>query len=75
MTELESCPACGALPCDWVFNPNTDPESALVAREKAHQEYMAFASDDGGWIRRTVDRRDLISGYSAPPSALTPGEV
>ena len=22
MTEAESCPLCGALPCDWVDNPH-----------------------------------------------------
>ena len=28
MTELESCPLCYALPCDWVDNPHK-AESAL----------------------------------------------
>ena len=27
---VESCPACGALPCDWVWNPRTDAESELT---------------------------------------------
>lgn len=35
MTKMENCPACGALPCDWVFNPRTDHESKLVEAQKA----------------------------------------
>jgi len=25
MTEIEPCPKCGALPCDWTDNPHTAP--------------------------------------------------
>ena len=27
MVELEPCPSCGALPCDWTDNPHTRPST------------------------------------------------
>lgn len=34
MTEIEPCPHCGALPCDWTDNPHTAPSGDVerVAR-------------------------------------------
>ena len=46
-TELEPCPACGALPCDWVNNPHAPPigaETVLVPVEPT--EAMIAAGND-----------------------------
>lgn len=32
MTEIEPCPKCGALPCDWTANPHTAPSGDEVQR-------------------------------------------
>ena len=31
LTDLEPCPMCGALPCDWVNNPHTQSAEAVAA--------------------------------------------
>lgn len=70
-SEMESCPLCGALPCDWVDNPHTElsrnalqlpaPKSAAVAElVEALQEADAAIKEwfrylHGGEMRGSYD--------------------
>ena len=57
--ELESCPSCGALPCDWVDNPHTPPPPSLhrepiEADREAAEEWRCFHCGDVFKDRRSA---------------------
>lgn len=59
--ELEPCPRCGALPCDWVDNPHTPPteaqvEAAAVAVARVDAPPFTAGSNDGRNIMRHYKR-------------------
>lgn len=53
--KLESCPSCGALPCDWVENPWTDLPWIVTMRESGNRRFLID--------RRDQTNRDMFSGY------------
>ena len=77
--ELDSCPACGAIPCDWVDNPHareaalTEVVEALRAALVKAREGLSIAA---GWARSKPDSgnaRDKIkAGLEAIRFALNP---
>jgi len=64
--ELESCPSCGALPCDWVDNPHASSPPSLhrepieADREAAAEVFAKqFGKEAGGvFAIRTGERDD-----------------
>lgn len=60
--EADGCPACGALPCDWCWNPNTDRDSELVTlradlarmTERAEQAEARLAVTDEAVERAAI---------------------
>ncbi len=43
MGDLEPCPACGALPCDWVDNPHWRP----IETAPKDREILLFVAETG----------------------------
>lgn len=67
MSEQESCPACGALPCDWVWNPRTDTESELVAARARIAELEATAARAARiWRIALEDEREPMRVLDSP---------
>lgn len=52
MSEIEPCPACGALPCDWVDNPHDSYDRLIEALEglliQAIQSNVSDPANDWG---------------------------
>jgi hypothetical protein len=61
MVELESCPSCGALPCDWTDNPHTRPPAdealriAVEALRAARRATLHGAPEPRANVREMVD--------------------
>ena len=59
----ESCPACGALPCDWVDDPHTKPAEGepvawpeaqlieFIERNTRRGRNGAYIGDVGAFVR------------------------
>lgn len=70
--ELNPCPSCGALPCDWVDNPH----AALARRTEAHGVLVSnddLTQDQIETIRRMTDpegkkaaKRNPLYAVAAP---------
>jgi len=64
MAEIETCPFCGALPCDWVETPYPQTYALRAALQKAVDDYgkpggpWNVPGDEGTWLamaRRALD--------------------
>jgi hypothetical protein len=64
--DVGTCPACGALPCDWVRHPITDKDSALReaadALEAAQAEIERLREALGGLIG-CFEQSEVRSGH------------
>lgn len=65
MTEvtLETCPLCGALPCDWTQNPLADAERHETACQTS---LLAMAIGDITAALVMAGKEHLISEWTAP---------
>ena len=59
--ELESCPACGALPCDWVDNPFS-PTPAKAGEDGDERAQIV------AWLLRHADG-ELSNNYHVQRAA------
>jgi hypothetical protein len=64
-----SCPACGALPCDWVNNPLV-PDNGLreALEELRHRAWNMYQTCEFG----DMDFENAIAGANRALSALQP---
>ena len=76
MTEIEPCPKCGALPCDWTDNPHTAPSGDEVERV-ACEKYAAFtdgmeaaAQICGSLAETTYDDADSFEAATGCEAAI-----
>jgi hypothetical protein len=78
--EIDTCPLCGALPCDWVNNPlqTLEPVSraleALVSAERAYRGAHDLYGDGSREAGRTWDlmRRASDSALAILTSTQVP---
>jgi hypothetical protein len=60
-TEQESCPACGALPCDWVTNPHQAAEARAGSLSTQLVETKAALNESLDEILAMTKERDGLS--------------
>lgn len=78
MTEIEPCPKCGALPCDWTDNPHTAPSGDEVERvaRVIHVELTEAIIDQGGHraIVAVSNNREVASFTNTTSWGAQPNE-
>lgn len=65
----DSCPACGALPCDWVHHPVTDADSCvpgLIAENKRLREALEICAISPRLSHQRDHERRLGSWWANP---------
>lgn len=70
MTEIEPCPKCGALPCDWTDNPHTAPSGDEV--DRLVSQLKAEHQRNGGQGAYAWQSRELCGKAAAALSAMRP---
>ena len=70
MTEIEPCPKCGALPCDWTDNPHTAPSGDEV--DRLVSQLKAEHQRNGGQGAYAWCARELCGKAAAAIAAMRP---
>lgn len=78
MSEINPCPRCGALPCDWVDDPHApSPQASLRAALEAMDDLASRIDADGtaSQIGSAEEIRAIAAALSQPSPEPSEEEV